>query len=141
MYRLIYKSKTTQKLDKETFRDILYTSAKMNGASGVTGALLATRTHYLQFLEGEYDAVNYTFSRIIEDSRHNKVKLIAFRPVDKRLFSAWEMKGFGIFQLNKDLEAMLMDKYGEEDGGVRFPHEESDSLSLLNDVKMIETYS
>ena len=141
MYRLIYKSKTTQKLDKETFRDILYTSAQMNGASGVTGALLATRSHYLQFLEGEYDAVNDTFSRIIEDPRHSKVELIAFRPVDKRLFSAWEMKGFGIFQLNRDLEAMLKEKYGEEDGGVRFPHEESDSLSLLNDVKMIETYS
>ncbi len=141
MYRLIYKSKNTQKLDKETFRDILYTSAQMNGACGVTGALLATHSHYLQFLEGEYEAVNDTFSRIVHDPRHSKVELIVFKPIDERLFSAWEMKGFGIFQLNKELEAMLKDKYGEEDGSVRFPREESASLSLLNDIKLIETYS
>ncbi len=138
MHRLIYKSRVNEKLDKETFRDILYTSAQMNSANGITGALLATHSHYLQFLEGEYEAVNQTFSRIMSDSRHSEVELIVFKPIEQRLFSAWKMKGFGIFQLNNELEVMLKDKYGEEEGSVRFPRDEPASLSLLNDVETLE---
>lgn len=138
MYRLIYKSRNTKKLDKESFRDLLYISAQKNGESGLTGALLATESHYLQILEGDHEALNETFSRISNDERHDELKLISFKEVDKRLFSNWGMKGFGIFQLNKDLELDLKAKYGEEEGNLRFPIEEWSSLSLLHDLQMIE---
>ena len=93
---MIYKSRSTGEIDKESIRDILYTSQEMNRKSVITGALLATKSHFLQILEGDFGLVNETFFRIVHDPRHDKVELISFGPVDKRLFDKWTMKAFGI---------------------------------------------
>lgn len=138
MHRLIYKSRSTGEIDKESIRDILYTSQEMNRKSVITGALLATKSHFLQILEGDFGLVNETFFRIVHDPRHDKVELISFGPVDKRLFDKWTMKAFGIFNLNKEIEKSLKEKYGEEEGGVYFPLEESLALSLVYDVSMMD---
>jgi hypothetical protein len=53
------------------------------------------------------------------------------------IFSGWGMRGLGVFDFNKDLEASLMEKYGEEDGSVKFPLEEWVALSLINDIRMV----
>ena len=103
MYRLIYKSKSIVELDQETIKDIIHHSQEMNEKRGVTGALLATRTHFLQALEGEYEAVNHTFFRIVTDPRHEEIQLVSFGPVEKKLFEGWVMKGFGIMDLNVEL--------------------------------------
>jgi hypothetical protein len=47
------------------------------------------------------------------------------------------MRGIGAFDFNKDIERQLMDKYGEEDGGIHFPLEEWQALAMLNDIKMM----
>lgn len=138
MYRLIYTSKTTDSLEKEIFRDILYTSGQQNSQNGITGALLATPSHYLQILEGEYDAVNETFGRIALDRRHAQVELIVFREIKERIFNEWSMKGLGLFQLNHELAKSLIEKYGEEDGSLRFPREEKATLALLTEVALLE---
>lgn len=140
MYRLIYKSKSVVELDQETVKDIILHSQTMNEKRAITGALLATRTHFLQALEGEYEAVNHTFFRIVTDPRHEKIQLVSFGPVEKRLFEGWTMKGFGIFDLNIDLADRLKDKYGEEDGGVKFPIEEWSALSLMHDIRLMAEY-
>jgi hypothetical protein len=36
-----------------------------------------------------------------------------------------------------ELEKSLKEKYGEEDGGIRFPTEEWSSLSLMHDIKLM----
>lgn len=137
MYRLIYKSKSVVELDQETLKDIIQHSQKMNEKRNVTGALLATRTHFLQVLEGDYENVNHTFFRIVTDPRHEEIQLVSFGSAESRLFEGWVMKGFGIFDLNIDLANRLKDKYGEEDGGVKFPVEEWASLALMHDIKVM----
>ncbi|HBH27982.1 MAG: BLUF domain-containing protein [Desulfofustis sp. PB-SRB1] len=137
MYRLTYKSKSSGPINKETLRDILYASMESNRLHGVTGALLATHSHYLQVLEGDFAGVNETFLRIARDPRHDTLELVAFGPVTRRLFDKWNMKAFGIFDLNKELADQLMEKYGEENGGVRFPIQEWAALSLIFDVSMM----
>lgn len=47
------------------------------------------------------------------------------------------MRGIGVFDLNKEVEASLINKYGEEEGGIRFPLEEWAALALINDLKMV----
>ena len=47
------------------------------------------------------------------------------------------MKGFGLFDLNLELEERLKEEYGEEDGGIKFPIEEWSSLSLMHDIKLM----
>ena len=138
MYRLIYKSTSSrQRLTRRDVRDILHSSMELNRESGLNGALLATKTHFLQVLEGDFDSVNETFGRIAADERHHTVRIIHFGPAASSLFEGWAMRGFGIFDLNKELEDDLRRKYGEEEGGIRFPLEEWSALSLIFDVNMM----
>lgn len=137
MHRLIYKSRASGEIDKETFRDILYTSIELNRSNGLNGVLFATKSRYLQFLEGEYEKINTTFSKIKKDSRHTDIDLITFGAVEKGIFDNWSMRGFGIFDLNLELEAKLKKKYGEEDGDIRIPGDAESALSLARDVSTL----
>jgi len=136
MYRLIYKSRSATPVDWAQVTDILHTSEASNREAGITGALLATDSHFLQVIEGPYESVNRTFMRIVRDPRHTDIWLIGFSVIDARLFEDWGMKGIGIFDLNRETEAMLMRKYGEEDGSVHFPLDEWKALALIQDVDL-----
>ena len=138
MYRLIYKSRVTRELDWPVIEDILHHSAANNSLAEVTGFLLATRNHFLQVLEGRFEDVNETFFRIARDPRHARIQLLSFEVVDARLFGSWAMKGIGILDANTDLARQLIAKYGEEDGGVRFPLESWLALSMIHDIRAIQ---
>jgi hypothetical protein len=115
MYRIIYKSRSRVPLDWDIVRDILHTSEAYNESHGITGVLLASNTHFLQVLEGNYEEVNSAFMRIVCDERHTEIRLVAFSIIDARLFGGWGMRGIGAFDFNKDLEQQLIAKYGEEE--------------------------
>jgi Sensors of blue-light using FAD len=138
VYRLIYKSRSVQTLDWDIVKSITAKSEDNNTASGITGVLLASRTHFLQVLEGNFEDVNAVFRRIVRDDRHTDMSIISFSVMDARLFSAWGMRGIGTFDFNRKLEAELIHKYGEEEGGVHFPLEEWQALALVNDIKMTD---
>ena len=137
MYRLIYKSKGIKEIDWETIESILHSAEKDNTEHEISGLLLSTNTHFLQILEGRYEDINDTFMKIARDDRHTDVKLISFEVTDARLFQGWGMRGIGVFNFNQDIEKMLMDKYGEEDGSVRFPLEQWRVLGMVNDINMV----
>jgi hypothetical protein len=137
VYRLVYKSRSIGEISREMVRSIMNQSGEMNRDMGITGALIATDTHFLQVLEGDFQSLNKTFMRIARDPRHSEVSIIAFSPAASRLFEGWAMRGIGIFDLNKDLEEELKKKYGQEDGSLCFPTEEWAALSLVNDVHMM----
>ena len=140
MHRLIYKSRSILvEVDIETINDIVEHSKDLNRQYEISGALIATRTHFLQVLEGTYDNVNTTFFRIASDARHDNLELVSFGPVEKRLFDGWVMKGFGIFDLNVEVENALKNKFGVEEGSVKLPTEEWAALSLMHDVKLIQS--
>ena len=141
MHRLIYKSRCSVRLDREVVRGILHESSEQNRASGLTGALIATDTHFLQVLEGGFSELNDTFSRILQDGRHTDIQLISFAPAASRLFEGWAMRGLGVFDLNRELEDELKSKYGEEEGSVCFPVEEWSALAIINDVHMMSRRS
>ena len=136
MYRLIYKSRSVDPLNWDIVRAITGVSELNNEKSGITGVLLASRTHFLQAREGNFEEVNALFRRIVRDTRHEDVSIISFSVIDARLFGGWGMRGIGAFDFNKKLEAELIGKYGEEEGSVHFPLEEWQALALINDIKM-----
>jgi len=51
MYRIIYKSRSVTPLNWDIVRSITSTSERNNEALGVTGVLMASRTHFMQVLE------------------------------------------------------------------------------------------
>jgi hypothetical protein len=137
MYRIIYKSRSKVPLNWDIVRDILHTSEAYNESHNITGILLASNTHFLQVLEGNYEDVNEAFMRIVCDERHTDIRLIGFSVIDARLFGGWGMRGIGAFDFNKDIERQLMEKYGDEEGGIHFPLEEWQVLAMINDIKMM----
>ena len=137
MYRLIYKSKSVAPIKWDLVEQVLHASEKGNQEHEISGVLLSTNTHFLQVMEGRYEDVNETFIKIARDNRHTEIKLIAFELIDARLFAGWGMRGIGVFDFNKDIEEMLIKKYGEEDGGVRFPLESWRVLAMIDDINMV----
>ncbi len=137
MYRIIYKSRSVAPLNWDIVRGITSASEVNNAALGVTGILLASRTHYLQALEGNFEDVNAVFRRIVRDNRHTDLSLVGFSLIDARLFGGWGMRGIGAFDFNKRIETELKDKYGAEEEGIHFPLEEWQALAMINDIKMM----
>ncbi len=138
MFRLIYKSRSSSRIGRETVRDILRTSAELNRENRITGVLLATSTHFLQVIEGGFEEVNATFMRIAGDPRHEEIRILSFGPAEDWLFEGWVMRGFGVFGENAELEAELKRKYGQQDGGVRFPERSWRALALVHEIRMVD---
>ena len=138
MYRLIYKSRASEKLEWSTVEDILHVSAENNAKSAITGFLLASQTHFLQIIEGTFEEVNETFQRITRDPRHHEIRILSYEIIDARLFEFWSMKGLGLLDTNTALTKQLIRKYGEEEGGVRFPLESWLALAMIFDIRAIE---
>ncbi len=135
MFRLIYKSRSTQPIDWDFVNELIGTSEPNNEKAGITGVLLATRTHFLQVLEGDFDEINRLFVRIARDPRHDEVQLISFGSVESRLFGGWAMHAVGIFDFNQGLLNDLVRQYGEEEDSVRFPVEDWKVLALISDLR------
>lgn len=136
MYRLIYKSRAKQQINWELVNELIGKSEENNQDAGITGVLLATKTHFLQVLEGGFDEINKLFMQIVRDPRHDQVQLLAFGCVESRLYGGWAMHAVGIFDFNQELIDDLIDQYGEEEDGVRFPTEDWKVLALISDLRM-----
>ena len=129
---VVYKSRCKDTANWELLDSILASSSRNNPENGITGVLVATETHFLQVLEGEFDVLNSTFERISRDSRHDNVQLISFKDIDRRKFGHWAMHGVGLFDLNQDLEKRLRHKFTEENGVVRLPTTMNGVMEMLN---------
>ena len=135
MYRLIYKSRSKVPVDWDLVNSILESSQKQNTELDVSGVLVATRSCFLQVLEGSFEAVNDIYYKIARDPRHERVQLVSFTCMERRIFTRWQMHGIGVFNFNKELSRQLKLSFGEEDGEVRFPNEEWEALLLINEIR------
>ena len=138
MYRLIYKSRCNSTVDWNLVHEIIGSSEVHNRDDSITGVLLATKTHFLQVIEGEFEEINHLFLRIARDSRHEEVQLISFDCIESRLFGDWAMHGIGIFDFNAERSASLIEKWGGKDGSVCFPVQAWQALALIHDIRASE---
>ena len=99
LYRLVYLSTNRIQAAPEAFRaeveQILRASRRNNAMVGVTGALMFSSGHFGQVLEGPRAAVEATFERIQQDTRHGDVSLLEFKPTGARGFDDWAMAYVG----------------------------------------------
>ena len=131
LYSAIYKSRCKGKANWELVESILASSSSNNPANKITGVLVATETHFLQVLEGEFEPINATMERISRDTRHEKIQLISFAEIQKRRFADWAMHGIGLFDLNTKLLDELFQKFGEKNGNVHLPYRIDEVMELL----------
>jgi len=129
---MIYKSRCKGLVTSDMVDSILSSSAQNNQTHGITGVLIATETHFLQVLEGEFEAINEAFHRIVRDSRHEKIQLISFTEIEERKFGEWAMHGIGLFDLNREMTIKLRKMLGDDHGNVRLPSTFGEVMELLS---------
>jgi hypothetical protein len=91
LIQLTYASHTSRILGPSDVKDILQTSQRNNEAVGITGALCLANGIFLQQLEGDRDAVNKVYLRILKDARHAEPAILDFGEIAARRFSNWNM--------------------------------------------------
>lgn len=90
---LLYVSNSLlERSDEErALDDIVATALSRNAALSVTGALLFTRRHFAQVLEGSENAVEELMASIRKDKRHHVIDVIEVVEIEKRRFPDWSM--------------------------------------------------
>ncbi|MGY6644797.1 MAG: BLUF domain-containing protein [Salinarimonas sp.] len=86
--RIIYYSRSVLDNDpeqrKEQIANLIRTSRRQNEFSLMTSILVHDKGWFTQMLEGDRDALNQTFNRITQDSRHKEVRIVEWREVPRR---------------------------------------------------------
>jgi uncharacterized membrane protein (DUF373 family) len=70
---------------------LLQQSRKNNADKGVTGMLLYGNGTFLQVLEGEERAVDAIIAKIRKDPRHQNLKMLHRKTIERRQYSDWSM--------------------------------------------------
>lgn len=129
---LIYKSRFNGLGSWDSINSILTGSAQNNPAEVITGLLVATETHFMQILEGEFEPLNASFERIARDTRHDTAQLISFSETKTQNFSDWGVHGIDQFDLSRDLLFRPCLELGEDNGNVRFLSTAKKVLALVD---------
>jgi hypothetical protein len=96
--------------DAHEVDDIVATGRTRNEQLGLTGALIYTRTHFAQALEGEVEAIESIMASIRADTRHRNLSLVADEPVHARHFPDWTMAYSGpSFYVDRQIRPLLTD--------------------------------
>ena len=91
LVKLIYVSCVAKPIGPRDISRILASSQLYNGAHAITGMLCHGGNRFIQYLEGEREAVNELYARIMADDRHKKLMLLEYRAIRQRLFKDWSM--------------------------------------------------
>jgi hypothetical protein len=94
LFTLAYFSRNTLQHSDDVpaeIEHILHAARRNNEARGITGALLYSEGCFGQVLEGPLSEVEAIFEKIELDHRHRDVKVLHFKPVNRRSFGQWSM--------------------------------------------------
>ena len=89
--QLSYISSAAHPMSTEDLVQLLQQCLANNRRDDVTGMLLYGNDAFLQTLEGEEKTVEKLYEKILQDTRHNNMKLLARKPVETRQYSDWNM--------------------------------------------------
>lgn len=71
---------------------ILSQSRRNNKKQAIGGVLHYGNSFFFQCLEGEKEAVEKCYDRVMKDERHRDVKRLSYAEIDQRMFPDWSMK-------------------------------------------------
>jgi hypothetical protein len=114
MKQLIYRSQPFG-YDEAMLAGILMSARRNNPRDDITGALICRHDLYLQLIEGPEAAIDALFARIVEDDRHNDVRVLLSTGVDQRMFAEWAMlddKAPSMFWSPSEVAAGAIEKAG-----------------------------
>lgn len=98
LIRMVYVSTTSNPLkatDGGVQKDIgriLMQARKNNPPQKIGGVLYFNNNFFFQCLEGEQEAVNRLYNKILTDPRHKNVQSVSVKRIHNRKFANWSMK-------------------------------------------------
>lgn len=110
LYQLVYTSTRKSACDETEIQKILDSCKRNNPSKNVTGVLLHSDNHFIQYLEGPADIIKL-YDLIKEDSRHSRAVLLSYGPLKERIFPAWHM---GYKNVSKEKIDFLTDAKSED---------------------------
>jgi hypothetical protein len=94
MHAIAYVSSASWNLLDEQLDRIVSESRRLNALHGVTGVLLYCDGNFMQYLEGDREAVVETFARIRASESHYQVNELMNQSIVEREFSEWPLAYF-----------------------------------------------
>ena len=89
--RLIYASEISAPLSPAAVQDLLAHARRNNDRRDITGMLVFNSRHFLQVLEGERQRLSDLYTRLVQDTRHQRLLLLGCESIGERLFADWHM--------------------------------------------------
>ena len=89
--RLLYTSQAREDLTEADVLDILKKSRSNNEQTRVTGILCYSKQDFIQVLEGPEKNILSLYTKIAEDPRHQRCKIVSIDLSDRRVFERWSM--------------------------------------------------
>ncbi len=86
-HAIAYVSAASWNLLDEQVRRIVSESRRLNALNGITGVLLYCDGNFMQYLEGDEDAVRETFARIRASESHYQINELMNQPIHEREFT------------------------------------------------------
>ena len=99
-----FEAKPVEKGIEPHVARILMTSRKNNAGDQLVGGLYYGNNRFFQYLEGEEEAIQKTYDRILKDERHRNVVTLIEEPLSNPTFSNWSMK---YVPLSRDVRKFL----------------------------------
>jgi hypothetical protein len=94
--------------DAHQVDDLVADARTRNEQLGLTGALIYTRTHFAQVLEGKPQGIEAVMASIRADSRHRNLCVVADEAIEKRHFPNWTMAYSGpSFYVDRQIRPLL----------------------------------
>lgn len=90
---LVYVSVRKPICTDAEIQKILEVAQTNNQSLDITGVLLYSSTHFVQYLEGDYDEIFGLYEQIKSDDRHKNVVLVTSSTIRERFFPSWQMGG------------------------------------------------
>ena len=108
MFKLIYASRATARVDEAQLCQLADAAALHNLTRGITGALIYGNGLFLQQLEGGEPDVRGVFDRIARDPRHCDVLILFEEETRYRNFPRWGMASLDARSLDAEQQYRLV---------------------------------
>jgi hypothetical protein len=135
LYQLVYSSTRNPSCTDAEIQKILASCEKNNPAQNITGVLLHSDNHFIQYLEGDKDIINL-YDLIKTDPRHSRVALLSYGPIRERMFPSWHM---GYKNLTR-AELAFHTSANEDDKKVFRQLIEGDQVTQANAINLLKKF-
>lgn len=123
IFALTYYSRASRAFEEEELFELAAQSSGKNKSLSITGFLSYRQDQFLQYLEGNQEAVLSLMNVIEQDERHTILRAIVLPDINHRQFQNWHMRYWRydeLVQINTDhlledvLTKMSQRSYGEK---------------------------